>query len=238
MVKSKSCVQSLSRFQSNLRVISRAFPSILSFPRIWLAGRLASAGRLFELVPLPAAALLPSQEFTSYCTLTGLLELFTPILFLSCQVSGHCNLFVLPFFTSSFLNAMFTLLWNDTANCIQKRSNAVRCEGAVDRRLHSWAIKKPHELRVACGQDVILIFLVSTFSSASFGKYDTSGISSFIPGIQGHMCFLVMVSEENCFFFGGVWQSVRKEPFQTRLVCRKIYTCIYIYQRQFYFCYF
>lgn len=96
---------------------------------------------------------------------------------------------------------MFTLLWNDTANCIYKRSSAVWCEGAVDRRLRSSAIKKPHELRVACGQDVILIFLVLTFSSASLGKYDASGISSIIPGIQGHICFLVMVSEENSFFF-------------------------------------
>lgn len=95
---------------------------------------------------------------------------------------------------------MFTLLWSDTANCIHKRSNAVRREGAVDRRLRSAAVKKPHELRVACGQDVILIFLVSTFSSASLGKYDASAISSIIPGIQGHICFLVTVSEENGSF--------------------------------------
>lgn len=67
MVKSKSCVQSLSRFQSNLRVISRAFHSILSFPCMWLAGRPASAGRLLNwfLVSLLATALVLLWEFTS-----------------------------------------------------------------------------------------------------------------------------------------------------------------------------
>lgn len=67
MVKSKSCVQSLSRFQSNLRVISKAFHSILSFPCIWLAGRPASGGRLLNcfLVSLLAIALLCLWEFTS-----------------------------------------------------------------------------------------------------------------------------------------------------------------------------
>lgn len=95
---------------------------------------------------------------------------------------------------------IFTLRQNDTANCVRRRSNAVRCEGAADRRLRCSAIKKPRELGLACGQDVVLIFLVSTFSSASLGKYDASGISSIIPEIQGHICFLVMVSEENSFF--------------------------------------
>lgn len=81
MVKSKSCVQSLSRFQSNLRVISGAFPSILSSPRIALAGRLTSAGRLFELVPLPAATLPLPRDFTSCRALAAaVLELFAPTL--------------------------------------------------------------------------------------------------------------------------------------------------------------
>lgn len=68
MVKSKSCVQSLSRFQSNLRVISEAFHSILSFPCIWLAGRPASGGRLLNwfLLPLLAIAVVFLWEFTSY----------------------------------------------------------------------------------------------------------------------------------------------------------------------------
>lgn len=65
---SESCVQSLSRFQSNLRVISEAFHSILSFPRIWLAGRPASGGRLLNwfLVALLATARVRLWEFTSY----------------------------------------------------------------------------------------------------------------------------------------------------------------------------
>lgn len=68
MVKYKSCVQSMSRFQSNLRVISRAFHSILSFPCIWLAGRPASGGRLLNwfLVSLLAAALAFLWEFTFF----------------------------------------------------------------------------------------------------------------------------------------------------------------------------
>ncbi len=72
MVKSKSCVQSLSRFQSNLRVISEAFHSILSFPCIWLAGRPASGRRLlnwFLVAPLLATALLFLWDFTSYMLL-------------------------------------------------------------------------------------------------------------------------------------------------------------------------
>lgn len=66
MVKYKSCVQSISRFQSNLRVISKAFHSILSFPCIWLAGRPASGGRLLNwfLVSLLAAVLAFLWEFT------------------------------------------------------------------------------------------------------------------------------------------------------------------------------
>lgn len=79
-----------------------------------------------------------------------------------------------------------------------QRAASTRDQTQSDVKARS--IKKPHELRVACGQDVILIFLVSTFSSASLGKYDASGISSIIPGIQGDICFLVMVSEENYFF--------------------------------------
>lgn len=46
-LKSRSCVQSLSRFQSNLRVISRALHSILSFPCMWLEARPAAGGRLW-----------------------------------------------------------------------------------------------------------------------------------------------------------------------------------------------
>lgn len=67
MVKSKSCVQSLSRFQSGLRVINKAFHSILSFPCIWLAGRPASGGRLLNwfLVSLLALALVLLWEFTT-----------------------------------------------------------------------------------------------------------------------------------------------------------------------------
>lgn len=101
MVKSKSCVQSLSRFQSNLRVISGAFPSILSFPRIWLAGRLTSAGRLFELVPLPAAT-LPLPRTSPLTALAAALELYAPTLLLSCPVSVHGNLAGFLFFCCTF----------------------------------------------------------------------------------------------------------------------------------------
>lgn len=108
MVKSKSCVQSLSRFQSNLRVISGAFPSILSSPRIALAGRLTSAGRLFELVPLPAASLPLPWDFTSCRALAAaVLELFAPTLLRSCSVSVHRNrgrlFFLLHFYYYFFL---------------------------------------------------------------------------------------------------------------------------------------
>ena len=62
---------------------------------------------------------------------------------------------------------------------------------------------KLDELWLARVQDVIFIFLVLTifiFLGPSVGKHDTLGINSIILGIQGHICFLVMVSKENCFY--------------------------------------
>lgn len=52
------------------------------------------------------------------------------------------------------------------------------------------------ELRLVCMQDVIFIFLVWTLLGASVGKHDTLGINGIILGIQGHICFLVMVNKE------------------------------------------
>lgn len=109
MVKSKSCVQSLSRFQSNLRVISGAFPSILSSPRIALAGRLTSAGRLFELVPLPAATLPLPRDFTSCRALAAaVLELLLRTDFASFMF-GKCTSQPRPAFF--FLLLFFFLMW-------------------------------------------------------------------------------------------------------------------------------
>lgn len=76
MVKSRSCVQSLSRFQSNLRVISKAFHSILSFPCIWLAGRPASGGRLLNCFLVSLLARAPVFSLGVYVLHAASLELF------------------------------------------------------------------------------------------------------------------------------------------------------------------
>lgn len=88
-----------------------------------------------------------------------------------------------------------TALTGDQMELQSKLCWAVVCVIRKDAATHS----KLDELGLACVQDVIFIFLLLTFSGASVGKYDTSGISSIIPRIQGHICFLVTVTKENSF---------------------------------------
>lgn len=90
-----------------------------------------------------------------------------------------------------------TALAEDQMKLELKLCSTVVC--VIHQRKGATIHVKLDELRLACVQDVIFIFLVWTFSGASVGKYDTSGISSIILRIQGHICFLVMVSKENSF---------------------------------------